>query len=676
MNARFGTRADAGFCCASTPTQQRLIGWRVSFFSFSTSINLRVRWKRSNTLAITRKLSSKQSENPLLILDEGLRIQAANRAFFDTFHLSQKQIINRSLYEVDESRWNLPAVTRLMESLLQDGRTVLEDVGLEREVAGQGQRTFQLNVRLLQRSREHDFILLALEDITDRKRTAEAKYRRLFETAQDGIVIIDAETGEINDLNPLLTELLGVTRTSLVGKPIWETQTLSQLMSGQDALKQLQREKVMRFPEISLKTSDGQKEFQVEVVANIYLEGANDVAQFNIRDITERKRFDQQLQQTAHLRKVSGITSRGQRIAHDFNNLLAGILGNAGLALGEAPPGSSYHSALKNVVYASQRAAELTRQMLAYAGKGRLNVRPLDLSDLVKEISKLLESSIPKSVELQLNLAPGLPPVKADSGQMQQVVMNLVINGAEAIGEGRHGHVRVNTRLEKFSVDDLREKYSAADLPAGAYVLLEVADDGSGMEEHVRERIFDPFFTTKFTGRGLGLSAVQGIVRGHRGAIHVASVPGKGSWFHMLLPAAEVSEAKPAPEPTLEELRGTGLVLVVDDEKIVLQTTRMILERFGYQVLTAENGEQGIDAVLSNKERITAVILDLTMPLMSGEETLVQIEKIAPSIPVILSSGYDSSQAISRFGENRLAGFPQKAVDGRRDASYLEGRDL
>jgi two-component system CheB/CheR fusion protein len=598
----------------------------------------------------------KAVREPLVVLDEELRVQTANRAFFETFHLSQEQISNRSIYEIDEARWKLPMVSRLLQNL-KDDESHLEDVELEREVDGLGTRNFQLNAHHLRRSQEQDLILLALQDVTDRKKTAEAKYRRLFETAQDGIVIVDAETGEITDLNPFVGQMLGMNRGAAIGKPFWTVAPLSQLPNGEDILKRLQRDKVVRLPELSLKRSDDQKEIQAEIIANLYAEGAKDVAQFNIRDITERKQFDQQLQQTARLESL-GILAGG--IAHDFNNLLSGILGNAGLALGEAPPDSPYQSALKNVVHASQRAAELTRQMLAYAGKGRLNVRPLDLSDLVKETSKLVEISVPKSVQLRLDLARELPMVAADAGQMQQVLMNLVINGAESIGEGRDGFVCVSTRQETLSAEDLRTRYASTDLPAGSYVALDVTDNGSGMDEQVRQRIFDPFFTTKFAGRGLGLSAVQGIVRGHRGTIQVSSVLGKGSTFSMLLPATDSLKITPAEEPAAQDLKGSGLILVVDDDSILLQTSKMILERNGYEVLTAANGKLALDVVDANKDRISAVILDLTMPVMGGEEALIHIEKIAPSLPVILSSGYDAAEAFSRFGEDRLAGSLQK----------------
>jgi CheY-like chemotaxis protein len=238
--------------------------------------------------------------------------------------------------------------------------------------------------------------------------------------------------------------------------------------------------------------------------------------------------------------------------------------------------------------------------------------------------------------------------------------MNLVINAAESIGELKRGQVRVSTRLEELSSDELRVNFATAGLNPGAYVVLEVADDGCGMDDNTRKRIFDPFFTTKFTGRGLGLAAVQGIVRGHRGGIRVSSAPGKGSVFQIALPALEDVKAHSVQKPDIEDLYGTGLVLVVDDEEIVLEITQATLERYGYTILTAANGELGVQAVRDHKDELALVILDSTMPVMGGEEALRHIKALAPKLPVILSSGYDSSKAISRSGEKGLAGFIHK----------------
>ncbi len=593
---------------------------------------------------------------PLLVLDHELCIQTANGAFFETFGGSSANTLNRKICEIDSGQWNLPKVAELLEGVAREENGAIQEVEVDQELRGHGSRSFQLSARRIHRSREAGLILLAIEDVTDRKRAAEEKYRRLFEAAKNGIVIIDADSGKITDVNPFILDLFSLDRSDLIGRHFWQIPPLAAHAEARSAIDRLRAMGVLKFPDLTVKTKDG-RQIEVEVVGNVYYEGTKRVAQLNIRDITERKDFNRQLQQSAKLESL-GVLAGG--IAHDFNNLLAGILGNAGLALSDAPPGTPYHSALKDVVHASQRAADLTRQMLAYAGKGRSVVRPVNFSELVRDVTNLLRTSIPKSVELELQIAQNLPSVEADASQMQQILMNLVINGAEAIGEGNSGRVRISTRAQELSAESIRVNFPSGELNPGAYMILEVTDTGSGMDEKTRNRIFDPFFTTKFTGRGLGLASVQGILRGHHGAIRVESSPGQGSTFRVFLPAVAESGSGPKPEHDPQELQGTGLVLVIDDEEIVLRTTEAILGRHGYQVLTAANGEQGVRIVREKKDELGLVVLDLTMPVMGGEEALARIKEIAPDLPVVLSSGYDASQAMSRFSKDAIAGFIQK----------------
>ena len=592
---------------------------------------------------------------PLLVLDPLLNIQTANHAFFDTFRIAEKAMVDKNLTNLDHGQWNLPRVKELFDRISSSGGDDVLDIEVEQEFERIGWRSFQLYARRVRHRQNGELILLAMEDSSDRKRAAEAKYRRLFESAKDGIVIINGETGEVTDINPYLISLTGFERSDLIGKKLWETDPFREMVDV-NAWERLHKNGIVKLPDIPLKTND-QRRIDVEVVANMYKEGSQSVAQFNLRDITDRKQLDQQMQQTARLESL-GILAGG--IAHDFNNLLAGILGNAGLALSDAPPGSEYHSALKDIVHASQRAADLTSQMLAYAGKGRVVVRPLDLSETVNDILSLIRSSIPKSVELSLNLAKGLPFVQADSGQMQQVIMNLIINGAEAI-EGGGGRVQVITGQEVLTADEIRSTFASSELRPGVFVTVEVRDNGRGMDNATQQRIFDPFFTTKFTGRGLGLASVLGIIKGHQGAIRIQSALGQGSSFKVWLPATERMDLKSSPPVTAETSRGAHeLILVVDDEDIVLRTTTAILQRNGYRVLTAGDGQQALDCVREKGKEIDLIILDLTMPVMGGAEALGHIRAIAPHVPVIISSGYDASRASSEFEGQNVTGFLHK----------------
>jgi len=361
-------------------------------------------------------------------------------------------------------------------------------------------------------------------------------------------------------------------------------------------------------------------------------------------DVTERRMFEQKLREGQKLESI-GLLAGG--VAHDFNNLLTGILGNASLALEVLHPGNQASPLIENVVRASERAAALTQQLLAYAGKGRFVIEPLNLSSLVREITGLVNATIPKLVQLELDLDPRLPGIEGDASQLQQVVMNLVTNAAESM-DGKAGTVWVTTRVER---------------PSGS-VCLEVRDEGCGMDQETQARIFDPFFTTKFTGRGLGLAAVSGIVRGHGGSIQVSSAPERGSTFRVLFPAATGVPAVKADAGKNEDLRGSGLVLLIDDEDTVRITAAAALRRYGYSVVAAQNGAEGIALFRARAPEFAAILLDLTMPVLDGASALRLIREIRPDVPVVLSSGYSGLEVSRRFAPREIAGFLQKPYTG------------
>ncbi|MET0792713.1 MAG: response regulator, partial [Polyangiaceae bacterium] len=368
----------------------------------------------------------------------------------------------------------------------------------------------------------------------------------------------------------------------------------------------------------------------------------------------ERERLQAQLLQVQKLESL-GVLAGG--IAHDFNNLLTAILGSASAAMLSLPSESPARPDLDNVVLASRRAANLTRQLLAYSGKGHFEVRPIDLSVHVRELASLLETTIPKKVQLRLELTRDLPAVSADIAQVQQIVMNLVINGAEAIGDQR-GTVLVTTGMQVIDEFYVQSLFSREGVETGTYVYLEVHDTGCGMDEATKPRIFDPFFSTKFTGRGLGLAAVLGIVRGHKGAIKVYSSPGKGTTFKVFFPASGASPTRPAHEDT--SFRGEGLALVIDDDQGVREAASRLLQFFGFSVLQAVDGRHGAEVFREHASEVVVVILDMTMPEMNGEETFREIRRVRADVPVILSSGYNEIEATRRFTAKGLAGFLQK----------------
>jgi CheY-like chemotaxis protein len=337
--------------------------------------------------------------------------------------------------------------------------------------------------------------------------------------------------------------------------------------------------------------------------------------------------------------------------------MLTAIMGSTSVALLALPESNPARSHLENVMLASSRAAHLTKQLLAYAGKGMFEITRIDLSAHVRELVTVLETALPKKVQVRLELAAELPAIEADAGQVQQIVMNLVINGADAIGDER-GTVLVTTG--SHDIDDIyaQSLFAAEALSAGRYVYLEVHDTGCGMDEATKAKIFDPFFTTKFHGRGLGLAATLGIVRSHRGAIKVYSSPGRGSTFKVFFPAVAGSATRPlAVGP---HFRGKGLVLVVDDDEGVRAAVSSLLRYFGFSVIEAFDGRHGVQAFIEHQSECVLVLLDMTMPELGGEEVFREIRRIRSDVPVILTSGYNEIEATRRFTSKGLAGFLQK----------------
>jgi signal transduction histidine kinase len=381
-----------------------------------------------------------------------------------------------------------------------------------------------------------------------------------------------------------------------------------------------------------------------------------ELREFGVR--RERRNLEEQLR---HAQKLESLGLLAGGVAHDFNNLLTGILGNASLVQELMGPDSEAAPLLEDVMRAAERAADLTRQLLAYAGKGKFLVEHVNASALVRDISELLRSSVPRTVELQLDLHADLPDVEGDASQFQQLVMNLILNAVEATAE-RPGVVSVRTDVRQIRPGDDVGHFQPLAPEPGSYVTIDVADDGCGMSESVRVQIFDPFFTTKFTGRGLGLAAALGIVRGHNGAIGVESVEGQGSRFTVLLPALGVRLTPAEPPGRLEATQApsAGTVLIIDDEDVVRRAARATLEHAGFTVFEACDGRDGTDLFARLHDRVSAVLLDLTMPGLSGFGVWRYIRELRPEIPVMISSGFDESEARKQFGVDAAIEFLKK----------------
>jgi signal transduction histidine kinase/ActR/RegA family two-component response regulator len=375
-----------------------------------------------------------------------------------------------------------------------------------------------------------------------------------------------------------------------------------------------------------------------------------------VMDITERKKAETSLRQVQKLESL-GVLAGG--IAHDFNNLLGAILGNLGLARMNLPEDAPVGAYLGKAEAITLKAADLTRQMLAYSGRGRFEQKDLSLNQVVQEMGNLLAVSISKKAGLHYDLAPDPPFLKGDPAQLQQVVMNLVINASEALGEGA-GTIQLRTGRERLLEEDLTRTYLGQELAEATYAVLEVADDGCGMDAATLERMFDPFFTTKFSGRGLGLAAMLGILKGHKGGIRVYSEPGRGTTFKLLFPCSGAGP-EPVASVAMEDASPcTGRVLVVDDEAEIRTMASSVLERMGFVVETAVDGQDGLERFAALHGDLCFVLLDLTMPRMDGSACLRAMHALDPAVPVILSSGFNVRELRDEFVEGKMSHFVQK----------------
>jgi len=386
-----------------------------------------------------------------------------------------------------------------------------------------------------------------------------------------------------------------------------------------------------------------------------------------VADISDRKRREEENRQleaqVQHAQRLQSLGILAGGLAHDFNNLLTIILGNVRIALLDLPPGSPVAENLAEIETATTRAAELTNQMLAYSGKGRFTLEPVDLSRLAEETASLLQTVIPKKTVMHFQLADAPPPIEGDPAQIRQIVMNLITNAAEAIGEAG-GTIRISTGVMEADLAYLAGTYFDDHLPPGRYVYVEVSDTGCGMHPEIQARIFDPFFTTKFTGRGLGLAAVIGIVRAHRGALKLSSQPGVGSAFRLLFPVTDKApEPAGATEAPIAAAQSRGTILVVDDERGMRNLARAILEASGFAVLTAGDGGEAVRMFRQQSAEIAAVLLDLMMPVMSGEEAAVEMRRIRAGVPIILSSGYGEHAVSGHFAAQGPEGFLKKPYE-------------
>jgi PAS domain S-box-containing protein len=496
------------------------------------------------------------------------------------------------------------------------------------------------------------------------QRESERRFQSVVESLGEGIIITDLDDA-ILYINARMADLTGYTPEEMIGKRAYELfLPESERAKALERVGQRQRGVSERYV-VQVRRKDG-SQFWCEVSARPYRDhegnvvgtlGANTDVTSSKQAEEERQHLEEQIWRGQKLESL-GVLAGG--IAHDFNNLLTSMLGHAALALRKLTSDSPARRNIEQIETAAQRAADLTKQMLAYSGKGQFVVQLINLTKVVEEMSQLLHTVISKKARLRFDFPDDLLTIEGDPGQVRQVVMNLITNASDALGDAG-GTISLATGRTLVTPSEASGFLVGENLASGQYVFLEVSDTGSGMDAETKARMFEPFFSTKFSGRGLGLAAVLGIVRGHGGAISVESESGRGTTIRVLLPASSKPEERRArPASQRGKWRGSGTFLVVDDEKYVRIVAKTILEEVGFTVITAADGREGLETFRQHSDEVVGVLLDMTMPTMSGDEVFQEIRKAKPEVPIILSSGHDEEDAVRGLEHRGRAGFIQK----------------
>jgi PAS domain S-box-containing protein len=520
--------------------------------------------------------------------------------------------------------------------------------------------TSRLNRKLTESLKETEGERAKLDVAVGDLQRSEERFRELFQNIVDPVYISDSK-GKILAANEQAYLTLGYSQAELLACSLNELDAVTD--SPEKVSEQLAgfpQERSATFESVH-RRKDGSV-FPVEVHVGIITFDGQPAIMGVARDISERKRAEEERlkleQQILHAQKLESLGVLAGGIAHDFNNILMAIIGNAELALMKINKESPATDNLHRIEQAAARAADLAKQMLAYSGKGKFVIESINLNILLEEMLHMLEVSISKKAVLRLNLHQHLPAVEGDITQIRQIVMNLVINASEAIGD-KSGVIAISTGCMDCDRSYLKNVWLDENLSDGLYVYLEIADSGCGMDRETMTKLFDPFFTTKFTGRGLGMAAVLGIVRGHLGAIKVYSEANRGTTFKILLPAS----GRPAEifngSTHTNEWQGNGTVLLVDDEETVRGIGTEMLKELGFTTITANDGRNAVELFKATPD-IAFVILDLTMPHMDGEQCFRELRQLKPDVKVIMSSGYNEQEVTQKFVGKGLAGFIQK----------------
>lgn len=593
---------------------------------------------------------------PLIVLDQDLRVVTVNRSFYDFFQVTPEETVGHLIYDLGNKQWDIPKLRERLKTILPN-HTTFDNYEVEHDFDTIGRRSILLNARQIEQVRGKErIILLAIEDITERSRLedlleeSEFRYRRLFETASDGILLLEKKEGHVTHSNPAIEKMLGYSEAECLGK---ELDALGISIDRRDfsaTMQDLDREGILNYEDVPLKTKSGQK-----IYTDIYMVDRAKLAQCNIRDVSERKKLQAQLR---HSQKMEAVGTLAGGIAHDFNNALNVIMGYGIMVMDTLAADSHARENMTEVLVAADRATDLTKRLLAFSRKEVAEVSCVDINALVLNLQKMLVHIIKENIEFHLNLTDTSLIALADTGQIGQVLINLVSNAKDAMRGG--GRLLITT-----SIEEIDEAYVSAygyGQP-GRYALITVTDTGQGMDAETQQKIFEPYFTTKEIGEGtgLGLAISYGIIKQHNGYIKVYSEPGEGTVFKIFLPLCDevaLDKKQESAEPPV--IGGHETILVAEDNAALRDLSRVVLESFGYTVITAMDGEEAIAKFLENRERINLVLLDVIMPKKNGKEVSGAIRNVSPKMKTLFTSGYSMEVTSNKESEEGNFNFIQK----------------
>jgi PAS domain S-box-containing protein len=581
-------------------------------------------------------------------------VVTVNSSFYEFFKVKPEETVGRLIYDLGNKQWDIPKLRELLETILPH-QTSFDNCEVEQDFDTIGRRIMLLNARRIVRAiGKEGIILLAIEDATERKRLenlladSEERFRRLFETANDGIMLLEKSELKIRFANPAITEMLGYSNEELIGKGFRDIGFADNIGNFQEVMHTLNKDGIIHYKDASIQKKTGQV-----VDTDIYMVNKASLVQCNVRNITERKKVAEDLA-TAQKLEAVGILAGG--IAHDFNNILTAIIGNISMAKMHARPEDKISYLLSEAEKASIRAQTLARQLLTFAKGGTPVKETASIKDILKSSSSFM--LLGSKCDCEFSIADDLWLAEVDVGQINQVINNLIINANQAMTEG--GIIQV--AAENLII----ENRHGLPVKAGKYIKITIKDQGVGIAKDHLLKLFNPYFTTKQKGSGLGLATTYSIIQKHDGHITVESQLGVGTTFHVYFPASDkiVSEKE-----EVKLIKGQGRILVMDDEASLQDLVGRMLKNLGYESEFAKDGAEAIQMVKEAKEAekpYDAVILDLTIPgKMGGKEAIKKLLEIDPELKAIVFSGYSNDPVLANFEEYGFKGMMPKPFDLR-----------